>query len=446
MFGYLIKNKEKFFFGIVWICFFASLNLSPDNFFSFNLISQLRFLAPLLVTAVVILIFFKHKYFNNLSFFLFVPILYVALGFYFTLTNKYNFSYNIFWPIVMIGSYLYLCLFSEKKKMLILFLKLNLIIILCIFTFYVSYALMDDARIYNFYTIYVDNNKFLGFENPPRSSGLARMALILYATTITLFLGCRRILKKPIYFFVVILGAFTLVFQSRTISFIFFFITFYVVLINFNKLSKREITATVGMFILCLLINFTTQSYFKYAQKKLDYNTFVKRYGENSPGFKFIKRPQFGNLLDANDLSTSLIREADPKTYSSGRATIWKKIIVAVKKNNYMGYGFQGDRIVAKDSAHSVYLYALTTGGGLGFILILIILFRSIFVNLRISWNIFSNNGNIDYKTQIPLILSIIFLLRGILDTSYGVYSIDFLIFFTCYLYNEITFSKIYNG
>jgi len=443
MLDYLIKNKENFFFGIVWISFFSSLNLSPGNFFSFNLISQLRFLVPLLVTTVVIVIFFKHKYFNNLSFFLFVPILYVALGFYFTLTNKYNLIYNIFWPIVMIGPYLYLCLFLKKNKMLILFLKLSLIIILCIFTFYVSYALMDDTRIFNFYSLYTINNEFLGFENPPRSSGLARMALILYATTIVLFLSYRRILKKPIYFFIVILGTFTLLFQSRTLSFIFYFITFYSVLINFKKLSKQKIAATVGMLILCLLINFSTQSYFKYLVTDVDYNRFVKRYGEEKAKKQLVEQPKFNSSLNAKNFSNSLIRQSDPTTFSSGRIKIWEKIIVTAKKNNYRGYGFQGDRIVAKESAHSVYLYALITGGGLGFVLILIIMFRSIFVNLKISWVIFSNKTNVDYKAQINLILSIIFLLRGILDTSYGVYSIDFLIFFICYLYNEITYSKI---
>jgi O-antigen ligase len=150
------------------------------------------------------------------------------------------------------------------------------------------------------------------------------------------------------------------------------------------------------------------------------------------------------NLYEKNldTFKQTVIREAG-QDFSSGRFLIWKKIIEISKENVIKGYGFQADRKLTNDSAHNVYFYSLISGG-------LISLLLTIFISIRGGWTSFTILINFIFSNKkyyafdlIPAFLIPLFLIRGIFESSYGIYSIDYLFFILCFFINEINYKKI---
>ena len=139
----------------------------------------------------------------------------------------------------------------------------------------------------------------------------------------------------------------------------------------------------------------------------------------------------------------SIIRGTETN-FSSSRFDIWGKAIEKSKKNLLIGYGFQADRKLIKESSHNIYIYSLICGGLISLLLITFISLRAAWVSFIILINFLFLKKNYDPLELIPLFLVPLFLLRGILETSYGIYSIDFLFFIICFFINEINYKKNY--
>jgi O-antigen ligase len=140
-------------------------------------------------------------------------------------------------------------------------------------------------------------------------------------------------------------------------------------------------------------------------------------------------------------LLKNIIREKQ-EDFSSKRFELWNKTIEISKNNFFIGYGFQADRKLIKDSVHNVYLYSLICGGVISLLLIIFISLRSAWVSFIILINFIFLKKNYNSLDLIPAFLIPLFLLRGILETSYAIYSIDYLFFITCFFINEINFKK----
>ena len=115
--------------------------------------------------------------------------------------------------------------------------------------------------------------------------------------------------------------------------------------------------------------------------------------------------------------------------FSSGRFSDWEKAIKVIVRNPIKGHGAQSDRMFLNgQSVHNSILYALLSGGIFGGISIFLIYIYSI----KILLNFYFFRGKIDNHHHImdvcALILSII-LLRSLLETSFAVFGIDFLLF-----------------
>ena len=114
--------------------------------------------------------------------------------------------------------------------------------------------------------------------------------------------------------------------------------------------------------------------------------------------------------------------------FTSGRSKDWKNIL---QKNDkiIIGNGTMGDRFLINQSASNLLIYTYASSGLIGTILISIICLK-IFIN---SLSLISKRREI-LKTPYILVscLIIIFLLlRSILETSFGIYGIDLLMFCT---------------
>ena len=126
--------------------------------------------------------------------------------------------------------------------------------------------------------------------------------------------------------------------------------------------------------------------------------------------------------------------------FSSGRFSDWEKAIKVIKRSPLKGYGAQSDRFFLDgQSVHSSFLYAYLSGGIMGGIAIISIYIYSVLILL----NFYFFKGRKDshhYIMDVCALIMVIILLRSILETSFAVFGIDFLLFTVSLL----TLSKAY--
>jgi hypothetical protein len=437
IFNYL--NYDKFIkkiFIFFWILCFVPISSRLEDIYNLGSINNIRLIVPLLSVLLLSLLLIKNKNFikeDFLIYFLF-PI-YTILLILFTLTNQNIDSYlNLYWGFAMLIPYLYLYIFKNKLKTLRLFLIFSLILTLIVYTFYISsffYLFIKTHTIQHFYTLGLNHINFLNeFVIHPRSSGLSRMALLLFFACILLLLTQKKkYFVKILIVFIIFLSVTLILFQSRTSTFIFLFLNIIlsILLIFSNKLYELRIQISI---ILCSIFLATFLNY------KINLNNQFSN-SKNLPSSYML-----GEIL-----VKTLKRETMETNYSSGRYEIWYNIIEISKDNIFKGYGFQADRLLIKnESAHNLYLYSLICGGLISFFFIILISLRASWVSFLILYITVLTNKKFDTLILISTFITIIFLLRGFLETSYGIYSLDYLFFIVCFFINEEHYKKLFIG
>ena len=434
----MIKIERRFFQKLlilfVWFSFFLSINLNPIEFLDFNIINKIRIILPLVLAFLLITLRYHNiKFYNffnkQLFFFYLIFLLYI----FFTISFQKNNLINIFWPLYMMLSFFVLhnlTNYEEKKDILIL----TILIISIGFIFYFSSSLIEliNRPIYHFYGIMGAELGYLGISNPPRSSGLARLALILFSFLMYYYLIKG---KKNNYFFltlICLLGTFSLIFQSRTISFIYIILNICIISFYFKKFFKDK-WLLVFAIILPLLINFL-----------YNFNIIEKH--------KFILQKHLGvtdlstNLLATYAWKNILLRDYhhhknNPDKFSSNRFDNWNTAINIIKKNYLRGYGAQADRILINQSIHNSFLYSTLSGGILSGLSIIFIYIFSLILLIKFylsgTYKI-CDSALVHFAASILIIIG----LRSILETSFAVFSIDFLIFIIAFLFFQESLKK----
>jgi hypothetical protein len=212
------------------------------------------------------------------------------------------------------------------------------------------------------------------------------------------------------------LGSIGLSFQSRIMSFIFYFFAILLSLIYFKKKNSLNKKYIFPLIVVPIILS----SVYVY------YNSQEYKHSSSETGLSF------------NEL---IIRESKDN-FSSGRTQIWLNAIEISKKNIFKGYGFQADRKLINESAHNVYIYALICGGIISMLLIFLISLRSAWTSLFIFFNYVYLEKKVSATGLISVFLIILFLQRALFETSYGVYSIDYLFFIVCFFINESNYRK----
>jgi hypothetical protein len=262
------------------------------------------------------------------------------------------------------------------------------------------------------------------------------MAIIIYISLSCYLVTVRRkfYVKSSACFFAIIIGTIGLLFQSRTMNFIFLIFTILLTLIYFNR---KSLINRKFIFFLIIAPIILTNIYNYYAFQNTSDPQYLKYYDNHYNSEKNF------NLFDKskNIAKNSIIRESD-ENFSSNRFDIWRKTIEISKKNILIGYGFQSDRKLINESTHNVYLYSLICGGLISALLIILISLRGAWVSLMIIINFLFLKKNYDSLALISAFLVPLFLQRGTLENSYGIYSIDFLFFIICFFINEINYKK----
>ena len=429
-------NKNSLFYTIIWICFFLSININPEDIYKLNAVLLGRLVLPFVLACLLMLYLLKKNnldYKNNIV--TTAPFIsYIIIVSIFLLINKNSNSYlNIYWGIAMLIPYVYLLFFKNDPSQLKKKLVWSLLLLTFIFIYYmyqIIYPIFVEKKLIYLYGIYAQS--FFNYPEannyPPRSSGLARMALILsISATIYLFFKKNNFHDSFLLFILAVFSStFCLLFQSRTMSFIYLCLMFLLALII---LYKNFINNYKKLFLL-LLIPFVMA---------LIYNHFLL----NQNKINSTQKKELSSVESLTESTKTLLLRKKQANFSSNRFENWKKIIEISKTNKFIkGYGFQADRKLINQSVHNVYLNALISGGILGLILIICISIRSAWTSFFLLFNYSILKKKLEPIDLISSFLILLFLLRGLLETSYGIYSIDYLFFIICYFINEVNYRK----
>ena len=219
----------------------------------------------------------------------------------------------------------------------------------------------------------------------------------------------KKIIKIIIY---TIISAFILLFQSRTtITLLIIFI-----LINFIFEKKFSVIDVIKYFCLYCLLPIIMLYTILFSKQFLLNNNLIDKISDDG-----MKDTIFV-------LTDNFKRPIDPETYSSGRFNDWKNIISNIDQSIIYGYGAQGDRFLIDQSASNGILYAISSSGILGTIPFL---FFSVFVFYIIFKKFIENFLNdISINYYYPLVV-LLLLLRSILESSYAVFGVDFIVIYT---------------
>ena len=356
------KNKKNFIFGFLWISCFASLNLNPEEINNMNSNQLLRITTPFLIISFFFIYFFKNKISfiqvkRNNFFYFFIS--YILLMIFFTLLNKETNSYlNIYWGLFMIVPILYLFLFQNNYKQLKIFLFLSLLLLFSLFAYYflkIIVHMIVSKQIIHLYGISDPNLfYFINTNNvPPRSSGLSRMALIIYIAITFYLIATRRKIygTSVVCILAIIIGAAGLAFQSRTMNFIFLIFSILLILIYFKK--KNLINKKFIIFLIIAPI-ILAHIYLYYSFKSTQDPQYLKYYRSDQ-----ISEKNLNSFESIKGISKKIIIRNNQENFSSNRFHIWGKIIEKSKKNFLIGYGFQADRKLFKESSHNIYIYVI---------------------------------------------------------------------------------------
>lgn len=448
---FLLKKIQKkplyYLFILVWVFLLAGINVNTDYYYlkrSYQ-ISDILYSLRLYIQFIIflVLIFFNIYFFKKINFNFFFKIFFVLnivqiISLFLSLNSNYNLIYNIQTFNILLFLNIFVLFFSDKLLDLLFVLLFFLLGIFLYFYFENIYFLFEKNII--FYGHYNSSPILLdAIKNPPRSSGLARMALILFLTSI-FFIEYKN--KKKILFTIILLFSTPIfLFQSRTIVFIYLFILF---LLSFShqirlyNLALNNYKYNLVNFILYpilffFLISNLQPKNFYFLLKKSNFNVSSKILNIDTSSSN--KNKVFKDYR--------IFRINDKKSISSGRFEDWNKII-NINNRYFIGHGTQGDRFLIKQTASNSLIYTYSSCGIIGVSLFFFLIYKilnMIFINKKY----FYNNNNYNKKIIFSFYLLLIFLLRSTLENSFLVFGIDQIIFFIIiyYLILKFNFKKI---
>ena len=439
----IIVTPDQFKYFLIILLFFIwfSLDTNFDNLKNINSDSDfksyllgIRFLMPYLLLPLIF-IFYKNiqihtnnKILNYFLFFVFCNFCIQGISLFIYNNNIFYINYILLCIISLVIFINFFNLNFEKQAFIISLSILTAVLIFFGGFLLFWYFFIDLNFETNLYGSWPTNyNLIKDFSNNmPRSSGIGRTALIILIPT-TLVIIVKN--KINFFYYVLLCFCFFLVFatQSRTVVAvtIFFAVIFflYIFLCNKNLIDGLK-KIFVIFFIPFLFITSVVQLKIYLAE------------------YKFHKQNSI--LLGSNNSNTAnkaFIRTVDPKSFTSRRLDDWKDII-SKNNNKFFGNGVMGDRILINQTASNIFLYNYASGGIVSIILFGLVMLRSFFICSKIIllYEKVPNNNNI-------LILSgcfiqLFLLARGLLETSFALFGIDFLIFFSAYFFSEKYYSK----
>ena len=405
------------------INFVEKKNINLNEIFNF-------FRQSLNLTIFPVLIIFFLKKYRSIKFkkeLLFVSALLYFLfqipGLLFTNNSFTNVIYvvsalNILFIFILTNIY-----FDKKKYIIFFYITIFMLFLITVLNYKTFINFFYSEYSNSLYTFFDSSETFFGKQSP-RSTGSSRTLLLLMLISFLVFnkfFEKKNFLKLTIY---ILISSFILLFQSRTT--IILLITFISVNYIYEKnFSVRETFKYLITYILMPIILLYSILFFKhvihnkYILKKVDNQNLSESFFEVTDNFQ---------------------RPIDPKTFSSGRFNDWKKILSKIDESIIYGYGAQGDRFLINQTASNGMIYSISSSGVLGTIPFILFSICSIWIVLRKFFDTIKSKISIVNYSSIVIML---ILLRSLLESSYAVFSIDFIVIYTFLNYlNKFSFKN----
>jgi len=320
----------------------------------------------------------------------------------------------------------FVCFKEERLKFILSFIIAVLFIISFYYIFKILYDYINIDRVIYFYEsekLRLGSSTF-NYVNP-RSSGLARIILLISIFFIIFFLFYKfknnfysKFIKYSIFLLIIFYNFFIIQLQSRvSMYFLFLFFCLFIFFNIFIKIYKikRFFFIIFSFFILPFLLSIIFTEYKK--NKIIDY--IVQ--DALSKGLVIEK-----SNINLNELGFGSSNRIFDNT-TSGRKNIWLKVINSYENIPLLGYGVLGDRFAYSFSVSNIFLYFLISGGLAGFLIIILF-------NIHLSKNILKSLSSkrlfndCEPFFYISLVFILFFLFRSLVENSYGQFSIDLML------------------
>ena len=451
-----ILSKTKIFqlflifsFLICWLSVstsFEDLSFLKKNFFIFSIenileiVNFFRFSLVYFCFLFLLLIFINLNYKKKINFKESLIFYTLTSYFIFQLPGLFlteNYIYNIHFIISAITFILTIILinhfFNETEKKI--FILISFLILLIVFMIAIVPKIIDLSEGLRMYGGYDQKSKIFAGKSSPRSSGLARTSLILF-----LFLGLFyfQYLKKNSIFVILRIFFISTIFllQSRVI-FALSLICLVFIFVYENKFLVKNLIKFISLYLIIplgiflMIINFSEYTVAKKAfLLDLQLNDHINPINKG-----LVKPDEFSEEDKVPQLR--LFKSVD---FTSGRISDWLEIKSKFEKNNILlGYGSQGDRFLINQTASNGLIYSFSSAGIIG--LFFFITFTLIILNNSIKSLIFNfkKKPNYDYLLDMSII---VILIRSLVESSYAVFGLDFLILTTLILFKKSYYKK----
>ena len=435
-------KKSVIFLILGWISLWLSIdtyvnfsqiaNLGIDKVALFNNFRVLIFFTTFFISVCLIFflivkkrIWIKEKI-NSVLLILFFYFLLQIIGLQQNVEVKFNLE-NLYLVILAVGSLnIFFILNLLQLEKILKYILYSSIVILASFLLVIflskinNSSAYDQTFIFNFYSLFHPQETLLNREYP-RVTGISRMLAVVNLSLI-IFLDFNNKIKSAILLFLItIISVLIWGMQSRG-TIICFFISVVIICFFLKNLNFKN------ALILLFILSFVPAIIFEYTRPiifKKNIENFIKYQNEqNKKGHK------------GYDIKTDEIRLFEAK-HTSGRVDLWKEVISKYEKSKLFGYGPQADRLLLQKTDLSYkystnvsngVLYAFLCGGYLA-VLIFFFIYYKIYTYLDYFYNKKKFLHKIDKSVKISIILLIFFSVRSIIENSFTLFSVDFLLF-----------------
>ena len=422
-FLHITSSFEKFYYYSIF----------DLNTILINILHVFRFFIPYLVFIIFSFFFYNHISLKTNNRNLNIAIVFLIINFMIQLISLLVYQENILNNfniilLTLISLALFTLQFNQNysQKTFIASLLLLLIILLwfgSIMTIWYFSEENNTANLYGGWPHSFDINNLT--HNVPRSSGIGRSAMIIFIPLALSFLPNKSKINK--LHFCIYLWVFFLIMTTQSRIILLGLVLFLVAIIIYVILSTKKLDHILSKILIIIIIPLVFYSSIVVLKVELlKKDTFIS-----------LTDNTYNNQEKLNkENMKKIIRASDPTSFTSTRYSDWLEIL---EKNTQIifGGGALGDRWLINQSASNLFLYNYSSSGIVGLILFALVMTRSFFINFII---IFFKQKKINTRNYILLSASYIqyFLMgRSLVETSFGVFGVDFLIFFSAYFFSE---------
>jgi len=435
-------KKSVIFLILGWI----SLWLSIDTYINFGQIDNLLINKVELFNNVRVLIFFITFFFsvclilfliikkkiwvkekiNNILLILFFYFILQIIGLQQNPEVKFNLE-NLYLVILAIGALnIFFIINLLQLEKILKYILYSSIVILALFLFVITLSKInnsstyDQTFVFNFYSLFHPQETLLNREYP-RVTGISRMLAVVNLSLI-IFLDFNNKIKSALLLFIItIFSVLIWGMQSRG-TIICFFISLVIICFFLKNLNFKN------ALILLFILSFVPAIIFEYARPiifKKNIENYIKYENEKNKGG-----------YNGYNIKTDEIRLFEAK-HTSGRVDLWKEVISKYDKSKLFGYGPQADRLLLyktdlsykySTNVSNGVLYAFLCGGYLS-VLIFFFIYYKIYTYVDYFYNKKKILNKIDKSVKISITLLIFFSFRSLVENSFTLFSVDFLLF-----------------